>query len=101
MASSQTVTRPTTHDDESAIALAESERVLRQNWRTGTRGEVPYAYTCPSPYRYPWQWYWDSCLTAVAWRHFDPDRSRAALESLLSGAAGDGFIGDTIFWGEP
>jgi hypothetical protein len=83
----------------SAAAMAESERVLRQNWRTGARGAQPYAYTCPSPHRYPWQWYWDSCLTAVAWRHFDKERSRAELESLLAAAAPDGFIGHTIFWG--
>jgi Mannosylglycerate hydrolase MGH1-like glycoside hydrolase domain len=82
-------------------ALQECQRVLRQNWRTGTRDQQRYAYTCPSPYRYPWQWYWDSCLSAVAWRHFDPSRARAELESLLEGADEDGFIGHTIFWDRP
>ena len=33
------------------------ERVLRGNWRTGSRGEIDYAYSSPSPHRYPWQWY--------------------------------------------
>jgi mannosylglycerate hydrolase MGH1-like protein len=82
-------------------AIRECERVLRQNWNTGDRGGTRFAYTCPSPHRYPWQWYWDSCLTAVAWRHFDQSRCRAELESLLAAADEDGFIGHTIFWGKP
>ena len=32
---------------------------------------VPFAYTSPSPGHYPWQWYWDSCFTAIVRRRFD------------------------------
>jgi hypothetical protein len=76
------------------------EATLRQNWREGIReaDRAPFAYTCPSPSHYPWQWYWDSCFIAVAWRHFDPERSRRELESLLCAQCEDGFIGHTIFW---
>lgn len=78
------------------------ERVLRQNWREGVREDgVPFAYTCPSPAHYPWQWYWDSCFHAIAWRRFDPDRARRELTSLLDAARPDGFIGHTIFWNVP
>lgn len=82
---------------------ANCERVLRQNWREGARKTdgVPFGYTCPSPGHYPWQWYWDSSFTAIAWRHFDPARSRRELESLLAAQRADGFIGHTIFWREP
>ena len=38
----------------------------------------------PSPSRYPWQWYWDSCFAAIVWRRFDAARARAELESLLA-----------------
>ena len=82
-------------------ALEHCRRVLGQNWRTGDIGGRHYAYTSPSPHRYPWQWYWDSCLTAIAWRNFDRSRSRAELESLLSAATPEGFIGHTVFWGRP
>ena len=78
-----------------------AERVLSANWTEGTRGAVPYAYTRPSPGRYPWQWYWDSCFAAIVWRRFDPDRSRAELESLLGACRADGFVGHTIFWDHP
>jgi Mannosylglycerate hydrolase MGH1-like glycoside hydrolase domain len=79
------------------------EAVLHKNWREGlhTSTGVPFAYTCPSPSHYPWQWYWDSCFTAITWRRFDPDRARRELESLLSAQREDGFIGHTIFWNTP
>jgi hypothetical protein len=88
--------------DAPAIRAACAE-TLHLNWREGVRDRdgVPFAYTCPSPSRYPWQWYWDSCFTAIAWRHFDKTRARRELESLLSAQREDGFIGHTIFWNTP
>lgn len=92
-----------TAGDDPVTVRALCESTLRQNWREGLRDcdGTPFAYTCPSPGHYPWQWYWDSCFTAVAWRHFDPGRSRRELESLLSAQREDGFIGHTIFWNTP
>ena len=88
-------------DPDTIRALCQA--TLSQNWREGFRASdgTPFAYTCPSPGHYPWQWYWDSCFIAVAWRHFDPSRSRRELESLLSAQRDDGFIGHTIFWNTP
>jgi hypothetical protein len=71
---------------------------LERSWTVGDRDGVSFAYTRPSPERYRWQWYWDSCFAAIAWRHFDPARSRAELDTLLAAARPDGFIGHTIFW---
>jgi hypothetical protein len=75
--------------------------VLRGNWVEGERRGVPFAYTRPSPGRYPWQWYWDSCFAAVVWRRFEPARARTELETLLAARRDDGFIGHTIFWDRP
>lgn len=83
----------------SAVEIA--ERVLRGSWVEGEREGTPFAYTRPSPTRYPWQWYWDSCFAAIAWRRFDPARARRELESLLAAQREDGFIGHTIFWERP
>jgi Glycosyl hydrolase family 63 C-terminal domain len=78
------------------------EGVLAGSWREGTRRDgVPFGYTCPSPGHYPWQWYWDSCFAAMAWRRFDPPRARRELTSLVAAARPDGFIGHTIFWNKP
>lgn len=85
----------------SASTLELAERVLRQNWLEGERGGFRYRYTRPSPSRYPWQWYWDSCFAAIVWRRFDRGRARAELESLLAVQRPNGFIGHTIFWDRP
>src|SRR5215472_6853201 len=90
--------------EEQAASLSTAcEATLRRNWREGKRPAdgMRFAYTCPSPGHYPWQWYWDSCFTAIAWRHFDPERSRRELQSLLAAQLSDGFIGHTIFWDTP
>jgi hypothetical protein len=78
-----------------------SERVLRASWAEGERHGVRYAYTRPSPSRYPWQWYWDSCFAAITWRRFDAARSRSELETLLGAMREDGFIGHVVFWDHP
>ncbi len=78
-----------------------AERVLRGNWLEGSRGDARFAYTRPSPGRYPWQWYWDSCFAAICWRRFERERARTELESLLAAQRPDGFIGHTIFWDRP
>jgi len=85
----------------SSSATAIAERVLRGSWLEGEREGTRFAYTRPSPSRYPWQWYWDSCFAAIVWRRFDPARARAELETLLAAQREDGFIGHTIFWNRP
>jgi len=78
-----------------------AEEVLRRGWLEGSRDGRGFAYTQPSPGRYPWQWYWDSCFAAICWRRFEPGRARTELETLLAAQRPDGFIGHTIFWDRP
>jgi len=88
------------HDVELIRGLC--ERILRQNWCEGVMPDgTPFAFTAPNVGHYPWQFYWDSCFTAITWRHFDPERSRRELESLLAAQRPDGFIGHTLFWNRP
>ena len=84
------------------VDRGEAERVCGRTGSGETRGDGrAIAYTEPSPGRYPWQWYWDSCFAAIVWRRFEPARARAELESLLSAQEPNGFIGHTIFWHRP
>ena len=88
---------------DAAVVRELCAATLASGWREGARGAdgVRFAYTRPSPSRYPFQWYWDSCFAAIVWRHIDPARARRELESLLAAQAPDGFIGHTIFWDTP
>ena len=80
---------------------ARCRSVLTASWAEGERDRVAYGYTRPSPTRYPWQWYWDSCFAAIVWRRFDAERSRSELESLLRASREDGFVGHVVFWDHP
>lgn len=53
------------------------------------------------PSHYPFQWYWDSCFSAVVGRRLDPTRAPAEFESLLGAQHDDGLIGHTIFRDTP
>jgi hypothetical protein len=76
--------------------------LLRANWREGVgRNGALYAYTCPDGEKYPYQWFWDSLLHALAWAEADPPRAAAELRSLAAAQRDDGFIGHTIFWERP
>jgi hypothetical protein len=88
-----------TRDGDELRALV--ERVLRASAAEGERKGVPYSYTRPSPSRYPWQWYWDSCFAAIIWRHIEPERSRTELETLMRAMRPDGFVGHVVFWDQP
>ena len=74
-------------------------RLLRANWREGrTPNGVEYGYTRPDLSKYPDQFFWDSCLHAVAWSHIDPSRARRELRTLAAAQRPDGLIGHTVFW---
>src|SRR5581483_10558043 len=66
--------RPARHAAHGRLTAGLADRVrstLERNWVEGEREGTRYAYTRPSPSRYPWQWYWDSCFAAISWRRFE------------------------------
>jgi hypothetical protein len=71
--------------------LAEAEKVLKKN----DRGK----YTVPAGDLYPHQWLWDSCFIATGLRHFDIDRAKTELTSLLRGQWSNGMLPNIIFSG--
>jgi hypothetical protein len=69
--------------------LADAEAILRENDRGG--------YTVPTKGLYPFQWNWDSCLTALGQRHFDERRAWAEVETLLANQWPDGMVPHIVF----
>jgi hypothetical protein len=69
--------------DERAIA------VLKQN----DRG----LYTIPAAHLYPHQWLWDSCFIAIGQRHYDVERAKMEILSLLRGQWSNGMVPHIIF----
>jgi hypothetical protein len=76
--------------------------LLGANWREGIgRDGTPYGYTCPDGEKYPYQWFWDSLMHALAWNEVDPLRAAQEVRSLAAAQRDDGLIGHTIFWDAP
>ena len=54
-------------------------------------------YTVPTHGLYPFQWNWDSCLTALALVYFDEDRAWTEIETLFDHQWDDGMVPHIIF----
>lgn len=63
--------------------------VLRQN----DRG----SYTVPTHGLYPFQWNWDSALSAIGFAHFDEARAWTEIETLFAHQWDDGMVPHIIF----
>ena len=54
-------------------------------------------YTVPTHGLYPFQWNWDSCLTALGFAHFDEARAWVEIETLFNFQWEDGMVPHIIF----
>lgn len=69
--------------------IEQAKEVLRKNDR-GT-------YTVPTHGLYPFQWNWDSALSAIGFSHFDEDRAWTEIETLFAHQWDDGMVPHIIF----
>lgn len=54
-------------------------------------------YTVPTHGLYPFQWNWDSALTAIGFSHIDMERAWVELETLMAHQWDDGLVPSIIF----
>ncbi|MEW2915807.1 trehalase family glycosidase [Ruegeria sp. ANG10] len=54
-------------------------------------------YTVPTHGLYPFQWNWDSALSALGFSHFDMDRAWVEIETLMAHQWDDGMVPHIIF----
>ncbi len=64
-------------------------KILQDNDRGG--------YTVPTAKLYPFQWYWDSVITALGWQLLDEERAWEELDYIVKGQWSDGFVPHIIF----
>jgi hypothetical protein len=55
------------------------------------------SYTVPTHGLYPFQWNWDSCLTALGLAHIDENRAWTEIETLFNHQWNDGMVPHIIF----
>jgi neutral trehalase len=73
---------------DTAALLSAAKDVLKRN----DRG----LYTAPAE-PYPHQWLWDSCFIAIGLRHYDVERAKMEILSLLRGQWTNGMLPNIIF----
>jgi glycogen debranching enzyme len=72
-----------------AAMLVEAQRILSLN----DKGH----YTVPTHGLYPFQWNWDSCLTALGLQQFNEDRAWQEIETLVKHQWPDGMVPHIVF----
>ena len=55
------------------------------------------SYTVPTRGLYPFQWNWDSCLTALGQSHYDEARAWTEIETLFAHQWPDGMVPHIVF----
>ncbi len=55
------------------------------------------SYTVPTHGLYPFQWNWDSALSALGFSHFDMDRAWIEIETLMAHQWDDGMVPHIVF----
>ncbi len=78
----------TTMSDTSGLR-AQAEAVLKAN----DRG----SFTVPAKGLYPHQWLWDSCFVAIGQRHYDVERAKMEILSLLRAQWQNGMLPHIVF----
>lgn len=74
---------------DDATLLTRARDVLREN-DLGS-------YTVPTKGLYPFQWNWDSCLTAIGLFHYDEARAWTEIETLFAHQWPDGMVPHIVF----
>ncbi len=77
-------------DQDSTENLDDRARAILEQNDHGT-------YTIPSENVYPHQWLWDSCFIAIGQRHYNVDRAKTEILSLLRGQWTNGMLPSIIF----
>jgi neutral trehalase len=76
--------------------MSDTPDVLQQaidTLKTNDRG----LYTVPSADLYPHQWLWDSCFIALGQRHYDIERAKMEILSVLRGQWSNGMVPHMVF----
>lgn len=83
---------PPHHSIVEARSFAQAAKEVLQANDRGT-------HTVPAGDLYPHQWLWDSCFIAIGMRHYDVERAKIEILSLLSGQWSNGMVPHIIFDG--
>ena len=76
------------------------DKLLLDNMEEGGGKNKPkYHFTRPSPERYPYQFFWDTCFHVFIFCSLNkPEMAEKHIRSLFAFQEDDGFVGHMIYW---
>ena len=85
--------------DEEIIARVRTLMFNNVRARVSPYLKEHYCYVMPSPQKYPFQWWWDSCFhTFILCALGEMELARQNFQSLFAMQERNGFVGHMIFW---
>jgi hypothetical protein len=72
--------------------MEDGQPTLRERAQAVLHGNDQGTYTIPASGLYPHQWLWDSCFIAIGLRHYDIERAKTEILSLLRGQWANGML---------
>jgi hypothetical protein len=79
------------------MSIETSDKALFDRAAAILRDNDRGSYTVPTKGLYPFQWNWDSCLTALGQRYFDEARAWTEVATLLAHQWPDGMVPHIVF----
>jgi hypothetical protein len=70
--------------------IEQAQNILNTNFQSG-------GYTIPCKGLYPFQWKWDAGFIAIGYAHYDIEKAKTEINSLLSSQWLNGFIPHIVF----
>ncbi|MFQ3174893.1 MAG: hypothetical protein ACI8W0_002020 [Flavobacterium sp.] len=70
--------------------VKEAQNILKENFQKG-------GYTIPCKGLYPFQWKWDSGFIAIGFAHYDMEKAKTEMQTILNAQWGNGFIPHIVF----
>ncbi len=77
--------------------MSKKETALFEAAKTVLEQNDQGTYTFPAQGLYPHQWLWDSCFIAIGQRHYDVERAKMEILSLLRGQWKNGMVPHMLF----
>ena len=74
-----------------------NEQLLQQAYQILADNHQEAGFTLPCQGLYPFQWNWDSGFIAIGYAHYDMDKAKKELTTLLDAQWSNGFIPHIVF----
>lgn len=85
------------HPDITGVFLKDEVLDLEMRARSVLFSNWIGQYTLPAKGLYPHQWSWDAAFIAIGYCHYDPDKARSELDSILSAQWDNGLVPHIVF----